>query len=219
MKIIIAFFSLLAFFLTNLQAQTRYIDEVFSTVDTTADITYGTNIDVITGMPASLNLKLDLYEPAGDTAAERPVVIVVHGGSFLPVPINGYCTGTKTDSQIVEISTRLAKYGYVVAAIDYRMGWNPVSGDQNTRTGTYLNAFYRVVQDIRNAVRFFKWSYDNGNPYSIANDKISVIGEGSGAFCAVAAGCLDSYDEISLAKFINPSTTQSYIDTSLSGNS
>ncbi len=200
-------------------AQTRYLDQIFSSVDTTMNITYGTNIDVITGMPASLDLKLDLYEPAGDTATNRPVVIVVHGGSFLPVPINNYCTGTKTDSQIVVMCTELAKYGYVVASIDYRMGWNPVSGDQDIRTGTYLNAYYRSVQDMRNAVRFFRLSVDNGNPYNITNDKFSIIGEETGGFSAVGAGSLDSYNEISLPKFINPSTMQSYIDTSLSGNS
>lgn len=219
MKKSILFLFALIFSISFLFGQTRYIDEVFSNVTTTSDILYGSNITVFTGAPTLDSLYLDLYEPTGDTASSRPVVIIVHDGDYLPLPYNNHCVSAKTDSHISEMSIRLAKCGYLVAAIDYRLGWNPTSGDQDIRTGTYLNAFYRVVQDIRNAVRFFKYSYDNGNPYSIANDKISVIGEGTGAFAAVAVGSLDSYDEIALTKFINPSTMQSFIDTSLSGSS
>lgn len=205
-------------YFTSIQAQTRYIDEVFTNVTVASDVTYGTNITVITGMPASEDLKMDIYEPLGDTENSRPVIIVVHDGSFLPVETNGYCTGSKTDYQIVEMCTRLAKCGYVVAAIDFRLGWNPSSGDQNIRSGTYLNAFYRSVQDIHNAIRFFKWSVDNGNTYSVANNKFSVIGEGSGAMSALAVGCLTDSTELLLPKFINASTTNPFIDFSLSGN-
>ena len=57
----------------------RYRDQVFSAVTTTPDITYGTAPDDNGNQVA---LKLDLYQPTGDTAAKRPAVVWVHGGGF-----------------------------------------------------------------------------------------------------------------------------------------
>ena len=68
--------------------------------------------------------------------------------------------------------TQFAKKGYVVAAISYRTGWNP-QGDQDTRTGTILNAVYRAMQDTKNAVRFFRHNASvASNAYKIDTNKI-----------------------------------------------
>lgn len=210
--------SILGLFFSSLQAQTPYLHEVFTNVNISSDITYGTNLTVLSGTPAGLDLKMDIYEPIGDTATARPVIIMVHGGSYLPDDLNGFCTGNKLDSSIVAMSMRFAKHGYVVAAIDFRTGWNPMASTMDARTGSYLNAFYRSVQDIRNAVRFLRWSADNGNPYKISKDKFSVIGEGTGALSAVAVGSLTSHEELLLVKFFNFEDNNYYIDTTLSGN-
>ena len=62
-------------------AQTRYLDEVFSDVDVTSNIQYGTNVTVITALqgqpPAAQPLVLDLYEPAGDTETDRPLLLLL----------------------------------------------------------------------------------------------------------------------------------------------
>ena len=104
-------------------AQTRYLDEVFSDVDVTSNIQYGTNVTVITALqgqpPAAQPLVLDLYEPAGDTETDRPLLLYFHTGNFLPQYVNGSPLGTKTDSSSVEICTRYAKMGYVVASVGY----------------------------------------------------------------------------------------------------
>src|ERR1035437_10377901 len=109
-----------------LNAQQRYLDDVFTGVTVTSDIVYATNITVITGTPAAGSLKMDVYEPTGDTASARPLILVFHTGSFLPAVMNGQPTGSKKDSAIVEMCTRFAKKGYVAAAVDYRQGWNPL---------------------------------------------------------------------------------------------
>ena len=57
----------------------RYRDQVFSNVSVTSDITYGSAPD-LGGNPVTL--KLDLYQPAGDTIAKRPALVWVHGGGF-----------------------------------------------------------------------------------------------------------------------------------------
>ena len=197
--------------------QSRYLDQVFSGVDVTADVAYGGNITVVTGMPAADTLLCDVYTPQGDTASERPVILISHTGSFLPVPLNGQATGYKDDSTVVEMCTRFAKRGYTAVAYTYRLGWNPV-GSQEERTGTLLNAAYRGIQDTWTLVRFMRLMYQNGNPYGIDTSRIVVGGVGTGGYMGLGAASLDKYTEIELAKFINPATSTSYVDTSLSGD-
>src|SRR4051812_46281118 len=60
-------------------ATIRYRDPVFSATTITHDLTYGSAPDT-NGNPVAL--KLDLYQPSGDTATPRPVLIWAHGGSF-----------------------------------------------------------------------------------------------------------------------------------------
>lgn len=131
--LLVAFFACL-----TAGAQTRYLDEVFSDVTVTSNIQYGTNITVITALqglaPAPQPLALDLYEPTGDTETDRPLLLMFHTGNFLPVYLNGGAQGTKTDSAIVEMCTRYAKMGYVVASVDYRVGWNALAATQEERT-------------------------------------------------------------------------------------
>ena len=121
--------SLLA--VSQIDAQVRYLNEVFSDVNVTSDILYGTNVTVAPllqgGAPAAQPLLCDIYEPAGDTETDRPLIIYIHTGNFLPQYLNGSAVGTKTDSVAVELCSRYAKMGYVVASIDYRAGWNPLA--------------------------------------------------------------------------------------------
>ena len=164
-------FSTLAVCLAVLQvnAQTRYLDEVFDEVTVTTDVVYGQNITVITalqGLPPMMeDLKCDIYEPTGDTETERPLLLIFHTGNFLPPYVNGGALGTKSDNWEVEMATRYAKMGYVVASCDYRLGWNPLAATQEERTLQLIQAAYRGVQDSRTAVRFFRKSNaENGNP-------------------------------------------------------
>jgi hypothetical protein len=215
-KILLAVFILSAF---SLSAQQRYLDSVFASVTVTPDVTYGMNVTVITGSPALDTLQMDIYEPAGDTSTARPLIIYIHTGSFLPPPLNGQCTGDKRDSATVAMCMEFAKKGYVCASIDYRLGWNPVSPDQDTRTGTLLNAVYRAVQDVKSCVRYFRMTMATmSNPYRIDDTKIALDGQGSGGYVALAYECIDDYGDITIPKFLNLTTTNPYIDTSLSGD-
>ena len=184
-------------------AQTRYLDEVFSDVTVTSDIQYGTNITVITALqglpPAPQPLVLDLYEPTGDSETDRPLLMMFHTGNFLPPYLNGGAQGTKTDSAIVELCTRYAKMGYVVASVDYRLGWNPLASTQDERTLQLIQAAYRGVQDSRTAVRFFRKSVaEDGNPYGIDDTKIAMGGDGTGGYITLASAGISSYNDIIL---------------------
>lgn len=211
---------LILFISVGLTAQDgRYRDLIFDNVNIEANQIYGSNISVLTGDPVEESLFMDIYTPEGDTETERPVIIYMHTGSYLPQYLNGQITGGRLDSTVVEICTQLAKSGYVAIAAGYRGGWIPSSTDQNTRTGTLLNAAYRGLQDLRTCIRYVRKSVaEDGNPYGIDPDKIGAWGQGTGGYNVLGAAFLDDFSELILEKFIDTNTGLPYVDSNLVGN-
>ncbi len=203
MKRILTLFTLMALLVTTSWAQQRYIDEVFSSVSVQRDVAYGLNATVlalpVVGQAIPQPLLMNVYTPDGDTETQRPLVLYFHTGNFLPHPDNGSTGGTRDDSTAVEIATRLAKMGYVVAVCTYRFGWNPIASDQTTRVFTLINAAYRGVQDARTAVKFFKRNAaEAGNTYGIDPSKVVIWGQGTGGYISLNTASLDEYIEIPL---------------------
>ena len=199
--------------------QQRYLDEVFTEVQVTPDIVYGANYSTLSGTPTLTDLKMDVYQPANDNVDKcRPVMILLHTGSFLPPPVNGQCTGTRKDSVVVEICTEFAKRGYVAAAVSYRQGWNAVSSDQDTRTSTLLQAVYRALIDAKTAVRYFRNDAMTMGYWNTDPDKVIVGGLGAGGYVALAYATLNKPHEIYLDKFQDANTGQPYVDTLIYGN-
>ncbi|MAJ13338.1 MAG: hypothetical protein CMD09_05015 [Flavobacteriales bacterium] len=191
---------------TNAQ-QIRYIDDIFDSVTVTSDVIYGQNVTLLPVFagaaqgvvipPAMQPLACDVYEPKNDTLAERPVIVLIHSGSFLPVIANGQAFGSKTDSSIVENCTRWAKKGYVAIAMTYRQGWAPTSSSQSVRTSTILQAAYRGIHDAKAMVRFLRKSADvDGNPYGVDESKIVVGGQGTGGYLSMGYATLDTVSEL-----------------------
>ncbi|NNC83538.1 MAG: alpha/beta hydrolase, partial [Flavobacteriales bacterium] len=165
------------------------------------------------------DIRMDIYHPDNgvDTEAERPVIVYMHTGNFLPPPINGSMMGQKTDSLAVDLCKAWARRGYVAVSIDYRLGWNPIAPDVQTRRGTLLNAVYRALQDSKMAVRYIK---DNAVDFQVDVNHIALFGEGSGGYMAQAYTTLDKPEtELFLEKFLpNPfDPSVSYIDTLVVG--
>lgn len=80
---LLAFILLTLFaFSGNVKAQVRYLDEVFNATTVTSNVEYGYNVTVITGAPALDTLRMDVYEPTGDTASLRPLIIYIHTEAF-----------------------------------------------------------------------------------------------------------------------------------------
>ena len=88
-----------------------YRDELFSRVDVRTNETYGSNLNRWTGRIE--RLVLDVYEPRGNLAADRPAIVIVHGGGFI--------AGNKELPQIIGLSRAFALRGYVAVAINYRL--------------------------------------------------------------------------------------------------
>jgi len=193
--------------MTLLFAQDRYVDEIFTDVNVTTNVTYGINATVLllpqVGEAVPQALTMDIYSPAGDTETSRPLVLVFHTGNFLPFPQNGGVGGTNRDSTVIEICRQLARRGFVAAAVNYRLGWNPIAPTQDERVFTLINAAYRGMQDARTCIRYFKKSVvDNNNVYGIDPDKVTVWGIGTGGYIAAVASSLDAYNKILIPKFI-----------------
>lgn len=157
----------------------RYTQQNFEFTKT-SNITYGSNIGQ-DGQPETLTL--DVYEPTGDQLAQRPLIIFVHGGTFI--------AGSKEDSDVVELCKRFAKLGYVTASINYRLGMDfPPS--QTTASASLL----RAVEDMKAAVRFFRKDAATTNTYRIHPDYIIGGGSSAGALTALHLAYLDQDAEV-----------------------
>lgn len=158
----------------------RYVDEVFDEVDVQADLAYGEALDLQTG--EEVDLRLDLYEPAGDSSTERATIVWVHGG--------GFRSGNK--EMLSDIATDWARRGYVTASINYRL--DPGGRCQDVLDGrideTAVTAERERCQaaieaaedDTRAAIR---WLREHAADHGIDPDRIVVGGFSAGAVTAV----------------------------------
>ncbi|HKR04015.1 MAG TPA: T9SS type A sorting domain-containing protein [Bacteroidia bacterium] len=200
--------SVMAFFTVQCHAQ-RFLSEVFPSAMKTQSVTYASNFSVLTGAPVLENLTMDVYEPGGvtDPMLHRPLIILMHPGLFLPTYINMSPTGSRTDSAIVEMCTRFAKRGYVVAAMSYRLGNNPYATgggiNSDIRKGTLVQAVYRAMQDAKCCVRFFREDEATTNTFKIDSNKVILGGSGSGGFVSLAYAALDNFAEIAIPEFLS----------------
>ena len=182
----------------------RYTMQIFSSSDVASDIVYGNNY-TYTG--AAQDQKLDVYTPTGDTETNRPLLILAHGGSFIG--------GSKTGTDVVPLAQHFAKMGYVVASINYRIGFEDLfSGTLDSVFAT--ETVVRSVHDFRAAIRFFKKDFsENGNTYGIDTSLIFGGGVSAGAITAVHVGYLDELSE--LPTYID--TTKLGLGGGIEGNS
>ncbi|MEJ6686142.1 MAG: T9SS type A sorting domain-containing protein [Crocinitomicaceae bacterium] len=218
-KILLPFLSCIAI-LGSSFAQVRYVDEVFTDFTVDNNIGYGMNFSVLAasqGLPYAPTgqdltgdgnadippLEFDLYQPDGDTETERPLVIVLHTGTFAPIIYNGNPTGMRQDIATTLICESYAKRGYVVANLEYRLGWNPGAETPAERGASLMKAVYRAIQDTKGAVRYFRKDYENGNTYGIDTSRIILSGQGSGGWVALGYATVNKYEEITLPKFLD----------------
>lgn len=231
-KILLPFICLFICFGSSI-AQVRYIDEVFTEFTVDSSNVYAENLTVIAanatppqpylptgqfGIPA---LEVDVYEPVGDTETERPLVIVLHTGTFAPIIYNGNPTGLRDDFATAAMCQSYAKRGYVAANVEYRLGWNPAAQTQSERAASLMKAVYRAIQDTKSAVRFFRNDYENGNTWGIDTSRIILSGQGSGGWVALGYATVDKLSEIQLSKFLDlsdPANPVALIDTAEIGD-
>lgn len=142
----------------------RFKDEIFKAVTVAKDLPYGKAVNLATGKEEIL--LLDLYQPSGDTAAQRPAIVWIHGGGFRGVK-------DKSNSFFVTLAERFAKRGYVTTSIEYRL-YGSVTPD----------AVRQAYEDAKASVR---WLRAHAKTYRIDTTRIAVGGKSAGGITSLYA--------------------------------
>lgn len=150
------------------QCQQRYLDRVFPGIKITPNIVYGGNKTNVDGTRTWL--AFDLYEPKNDTVAQRPFVVLIHGGSFTNNP-----PLSRKSPDIVALAKDLARRGYVVASPSYRLFSGDLVRDK------FLQTVIAAYVDINEFMCFMKNTIDNGNPYGLDAAQVFMGGSSAGA--------------------------------------
>jgi acetyl esterase/lipase len=127
-----------------------------------ADIVYAT-------LPGFRPLRLDLYLPSG-RGVERPLVVYIHGGGWQ----GGHTRHSGAFADWPGVLASLARKGYVVASIEYRL-----SGEAR---------FPAAVADVKTAVR---WLRSRARELGVDRNRAVLWGGSAGAHLAAlaAASC------------------------------
>ena len=147
------------------------------------------NSDASTTMP----LLLDAYVPQG-AGANRPVMVVIHGG--------GFTGGSRSGWRQVEQAEHFASRGWVVFSIDYRVlgdfGTVPqqwvdsvMSTDAEPSSMAQAIAMYPAHRDAKAALR---WVAAHAEDYGINMDHLTVGGGSAGGVTSVGIGATDLGD-------------------------
>ena len=156
------------------QCGDRFREAVFTGVTATNNVVFS----------PTYNLKMNVYQPTGDTATMRPMIIMAHGGSFIG--------GTKDESTTVDFCRRFAKHGYVTVSIDYRLATLFDLLDSIK----IMKEVVRAVQDMKTTIRYFHHDAATANTYKIDTTQIFVGGESAGAILAVHLAYLNDLTEL-----------------------
>src|SRR5271165_5559024 len=146
----------------------RYKDLIFTDVAVEKNLSYASN-DLFGDKKFRL---FDLYQPAGDHSAPRPLIIWMHGG--------GFKFGTKEAKGIQVWCKSFAQRGYVCAAINYRLS----KLDPLFHFDELQKSCYYAVLDAKMAVAYFRQHHSE---YNIDPDKIILAGNSAGGLIALQA--------------------------------
>ena len=113
-----------------------------------------------------LDLDMDIYLPEGDKSRQRPLLLMMHGGSFF--------VGYKEEKGQAGWCEYFASLGYVAVSINYRLGFRP------TRTD-FAAAALRALADADSARDYLLARKD----LRIDPDHIFAAGTSAGAMTAL----------------------------------
>lgn len=114
-----------------------------------------------------LDLTMDIYKPSGDDGGLRPLLLMMHGGSFY--------IGNKEEAGQTEWCRHFAALGYVAVSIDYRLGFLPAKS-------SLRKAEARALEDADAALRYLLGRED----LKIDPDRIYAAGTSAGAMMALS---------------------------------
>lgn len=153
----------------------RYKDLIFADVTVSNDLSYaGDGIS-----DKNKTYQYDLYQPVGDQATRRPLVIWMHGG--------GFKFGSKSDKDIQLWCRSFAQRGYVCAAINYSLH----KANFSFKYDVLKKDCYKAVDDLKKAIAYFK---ANASRYHLDTTKIILAGNSAGGMMALQAAYCNPAD-------------------------
>ena len=149
----------------------RYVSTIFTDAGITLHdgLRYGT---APLCEPTGNDLLLDIYEPTIDALAERPTIVVIHGGGF-----------EKGDRKSSASAARAyARRGFVAVSIEYRTCPGGVTDEDLLEVAT------NAIDDGMEAIR---WLRANAGTYGIDPDRIATLGSSAGGAIAYGVALID----------------------------
>ncbi|MBP5537874.1 MAG: alpha/beta hydrolase [Bacteroidales bacterium] len=113
-----------------------------------------------------LELRMDIYKPARETSGKRPLLIMLHGGSFY--------IGNKEEAGQAGWCEYFASTGYVAASVDYRLGFLPFKC-------SVRKAERRALEDADSALEYLLSRED----LCIDPDRVFAAGTSAGAMISL----------------------------------
>ena len=127
----------------------------------------------------SIPLLMDVYVPKVQNE-HHACIFFMHGGGFV--------MGTRNWKDIPQFCQQLAKEGYVVISIDYRLG---MYGDEDYPILSVITEFEESVnmatEDLFSAIRYTKDSLNGRDGFDINPNYIMLCGSSAGAIMALQA--------------------------------
>jgi len=157
MKIGLVLFLSLLFHLAY--GQKMYMDSMFNKINTSTH-TFK-NLE-------GISLELDYYRAEG-ASGKLPLIVYVHGG--------GFSTGTRNSQGIQYFAKRLAKRGYAVASISYRLTLKDAGEPCEISEEQKINAITFASYDVTSGVKHI---VDNNSVFSVDEKKIILVGSSAG---------------------------------------
>lgn len=155
----------------------RYLTQTFEDFEVTTDVKFGENTSFLGNFQ---ELKMDIYEPTGDEAEQRPAIVFAFGGAFV--------TGNR--QTMVFLCEEYSRRGFVAATIDYRL-LDGISLDSSL----VYDAVVKAVGDMRAAVRYLREDAATNNQFRIDTTQIFAGGISAGALAAAHLAYLDESDD------------------------
>jgi acetyl esterase/lipase len=158
----------------------RYLQPVFEKVSTDKNLIYR---EVEDRKGAMLQLKMDIYQPIGDSLEKRPLLVLIHGGGF---------RGGSKEAMKLRCEA-FARFGYVTVSINYRLSANHVK--------VFEDAIKDAVSDARHAIDYLR---SHAESYRLDTQQIFIGGSSAGGITAIHMGVEDSnWDKTGIKGIIN----------------
>ena len=137
-----------------------------------------------------VSLTLDIFDAKKELKGGSPVLVYVHGGSWV------YGTKEIPDA-ISPLLDAFREEGFAIISTSYEL----MRGEEN---------FNKQICDVKDTIR---WIYKNKEDYNFNTDKIGIIGASSGAHLSLMAAYSDNNDFIDDEELSNyPSKVKYLID-------